>query len=92
VAAALRNDCLVSPERADKLSGSWARHPLLGRLYLPSYDAGTRRVLDLLRTVPLPRLVPVLYGAQGLVDCVTIDLALADVLQAPPASASGPQP
>ena len=30
VAAALRRDYLVSDERADKLSGAWGRHPLLG--------------------------------------------------------------
>src|ERR1035438_3033701 len=36
VAATLRRDFLVSPERADKLSGAWGRHPLLGRMYLPS--------------------------------------------------------
>src|SRR6478672_2671983 len=32
VAAALRRDFLVSEERADKLSGAWGRHPLLGRM------------------------------------------------------------
>ena len=30
VAATLRRDFLVSEERADKLSGAWGRHPLLG--------------------------------------------------------------
>ena len=44
VAPALRNDFLVSPERADKLSGAWGRHPLLGRMYLPAYRAGTEKV------------------------------------------------
>jgi hypothetical protein len=32
VAATLRRDYLVSEERADKLSGAWGRHPLLGRM------------------------------------------------------------
>ena len=43
VAATLRRDFLVSPERADKLSGAWGRHPLLGRMYLPAYRAGTNK-------------------------------------------------
>jgi len=37
-------DYLVSTERADKLSGAWGRHPLLGRMYLPAYRAGTELV------------------------------------------------
>ena len=36
VAAILRRDFLVTEERADKLSGAWGRHPLLGRMYLPA--------------------------------------------------------
>ena len=36
VATVLRSDYLVSEERADKLSGAWGRHPLLGRMYLPA--------------------------------------------------------
>ena len=43
VAGVLRHDFLVSEERADKLSGAWGRHPLLGRMYLPAYRAGTER-------------------------------------------------
>jgi len=41
VARSLRRDFLVSEERADKLSGAWGRHPLLDRMYLPAYRAGT---------------------------------------------------
>ncbi len=44
VAATLRRDFLVTEERADKLSGAWGRHPLLGRMYLPAYRAGTEKV------------------------------------------------
>jgi hypothetical protein len=36
VAAVLRQEYLCSEERADKLSGAWGRHPLLGRMYLPA--------------------------------------------------------
>src|ERR1035438_7675099 len=43
VAATLRRDFLVTEERADKLSGAWGQHPLLGRMYLPAYRAGTER-------------------------------------------------
>jgi len=73
VAQALRNDFLVSLERADKLSGAWGRHPLLGRMYLPAYRAGTERVAELRRTYPADRILPAIYGCSGLVDIVTID-------------------
>jgi hypothetical protein len=77
VAATLRQDYLVSPERADKLSGAWGRHPLLGRMYLPAYRAGTERVAELRRRYPPERILPALYGCSGLVDIVTIEQALA---------------
>ncbi len=76
VAAALRRDFLVSSERADKLSGAWGRHPLIGRTYLPAYRAGTEKVAALLARFEPRRLFPVLFGAAGLVDAVTIDRAL----------------
>lgn len=76
VAAALRNDFLVSLERADKLSGAWGRHPLLGRMYLPAYRRGTDKVAELRRQHPAEKILPALYGAKGLVDIVTIDHVL----------------
>ena len=76
VAAALRHDFLVSPERADKLSGAWGRHPLLGRMYLPAYRAGTKKVAALRRIHKPEVFLPVLYGARGLVDITTIDKLL----------------
>jgi hypothetical protein len=78
VAAVLRRDYLVSEERADKLSGAWGRHPLLGRMYLPAYRAGTQLVADLRRRYPSEKVLPVLYGCSGLVDAVTIRQALGD--------------
>lgn len=72
VARTLRTEYLVSEERADKLSGAWGRHPLLGRMYLPAYRAGTELVADLRRKHPAARVLPVLYGCQGLVDVVTV--------------------
>jgi hypothetical protein len=77
VAAVLRNEFLVSPERADKLSGAWGRHPLLGRMYLPAYRAGTNQVAGLRRRYPAGQLLPVLYGCSGLVDVTTIERVLA---------------
>jgi hypothetical protein len=77
VAATLRQDFLVSAERADKLSGAWGRHPLLGRMYLPAYRAGTERVADLRRRYSPERILPALYGCSGLVDIVTIEQVLA---------------
>ena len=76
VAQTLRRDFLVSTERAGKLSGAWGRHPLLGRMYLPCYRAGTRRVADLRRRYPADRVLPALYGAKGLVDITTVERAI----------------
>ena len=54
VAAFLRQDFLVTEERADKLSGAWGQHPLLGRCIFRligqerseshNCDASTRRI------------------------------------------------
>jgi hypothetical protein len=63
----------VTAERADKLSGAWGRHPLLGRMYLPCYRAGTEKVADLRRRFPDESVIPALYGCSGLVDVSTIE-------------------
>jgi hypothetical protein len=76
VAATLRRDFLVTEERADKLSGAWGRHPLLGRMYLPAYRCGTEKVAQLRRTYPAGKVLPVIYGCHGLVDIQTIDQVL----------------
>ena len=76
VAATLRRDFLVSDERADKLSGAWGRHPLLGRMYLPAYRAGTEAVSELRRRHPSAKILPALYGCAGLVDVVTVRQAV----------------
>ena len=76
VAATLRRDFLVSEERADKLSGAWGRHPLLGRMYLPAYRSGTERVAQLRRSFPSERVLPAIYGCFGLVDITTVDEVL----------------
>ncbi|HKN15395.1 MAG TPA: hypothetical protein VJX47_00520 [Candidatus Sulfotelmatobacter sp.] len=77
VAKVLRRDYLVSDERADKLSGAWGRHPLLGRMYLPAYRCGTEKVGELRRKYQPSQLLPVLYGAAGLVDSETVETACA---------------
>ena len=76
IAATLRRDFLVTEERADKLSGAWGRHPLLGRMYLPAYRAGTDKIAELRRTYPADRILPIIYGCHGLVDILTIDQVL----------------
>jgi hypothetical protein len=78
VAEVLRREYLCTAERADKLSGAWGRHPLLGRMYLPAYRAGTERVADLRRRFPPERVLPALYGARGMVDVVTVGAVLGD--------------
>ncbi len=79
VAAILRRDYLVTEERADKLSGAWGRHPLMERMYLPAYRCGTERVAELRRRYRPGELLPVLYGAAGLVDCETVEAACAEL-------------
>ena len=76
IAKILRRDFLVSEERADKLSGAWGRHPLLGRMYLPAYRAGTDKVAALRRTFPSERVLPAIYGCYGMVDINTVDEVL----------------
>jgi len=73
VAAILRRDFLVSEERAGKLSGPWANHPILGRMYLPSYRSGTDAVAEWRRRIDPAVILPALYGCKGLVDVVTIE-------------------
>jgi hypothetical protein len=76
VARTLRRDFLVSDERADKLSGAWGRHPLLGRMYLPAYRAGTLKVAELRRKYSPEKVLPAIYGCNGLVDIETVDAVL----------------
>jgi len=66
----------VTAERAEKLSGAWGRHPLLGRMYLPAYRAGTELVAELRRRHPPQKVLPVIYGCHGLVDITTVHNAL----------------
>lgn len=75
VAKELRRDYLVSDERADKLSGAWGRHALMGRMYLPAYRFGTNVVADLRRKHTAKRVLPLLYGCEGVVDAITIQKA-----------------
>jgi hypothetical protein len=72
IATELLSDYLVSEERAAKLSGAWAQHPLLGRMYLPAYRAGTERVAELRRSHPDDQVLPVVYGCRGVVDQSTV--------------------
>jgi hypothetical protein len=76
IATTLRQDFLVTDERADKLSGAWGRHPLLGRMYLPAYRAGTEKVARLRRSYSAERVLPAIYGCNGLVDIETVDSVL----------------
>jgi hypothetical protein len=76
VAAILRNEFLVTPERADKLSGAWGRHPLLGRMYLPAYRAGTEKVAALRKKYAPQEILPALYGCRGIVDITTVENVL----------------
>lgn len=76
VAKTLRREFLVSEERADKLSGAWGRHPLLGRMYLPAYRSGTEKVAELRRKYAAEKVLPAIYGCKGIVDCCTVEEVL----------------
>jgi len=76
VAKILRHEFLVSEERADKLSGAWGRHPLLGRMYLPAYRAGTEKVAEWRKKYPAEKVLPVIYGCRGMVDVCTAEEVL----------------
>jgi hypothetical protein len=76
VATALRSEFLVTAERADKLSGAWGRHPLLGRMYLPAYRSGTELVAELRRRHPPEVILPAIFGVRGLVDATTLPMVL----------------
>jgi hypothetical protein len=80
VATSLRRDFLVTEERADKLSGAWGRHPLLGRMYLPAYRLGTEKVAALRRKYKPAEILPVLYGCAGMVDSETVETACREAL------------
>ena len=72
VSKILRQDFLVTEERADKLSGAWGKHPLLGRMYLPAYRSGTERVAEWRRRHRPDQILPALYGCHGLVDIESV--------------------
>jgi len=55
---------------ADKLR-ALGPPPLLGRMYLPAYRAGTELVADLRRRYPPGRVLPALYGCGGMVTSST---------------------
>jgi len=76
VATALRTEFLVTAERADKLSGAWGRHPLLGRMYLPAYRSGTELVAELRRRHRPEVILPAIFGVRGLVDATTLPTVL----------------
>lgn len=76
VAATLRRDFLVTEERADKLSGAWGRHPLLGRMYLPAYHSGTEKVAELRRKYAPEKVLPAIFGCNGVVDILTVEKML----------------
>src|SRR3974390_1617358 len=76
VAGILRQNFLVTEERADKLSGAWGQHPLLGRMYLPAYRAGTLKVAELRRKYAPDKVLPAIYGCNGLVDIETGEAGL----------------
>lgn len=67
-----RTECLLTEERAYKLTFAWGAHPLLGKMYMPAYAVGTNVVGDLLKKYGPEKLIPVAYGARGPVDILSL--------------------
>jgi hypothetical protein len=42
-------------------------------MYLPAYRAGTRKVADLRQRYAAERILPALFGVNGLVDITTVE-------------------
>lgn len=72
VAELTRSECLLTEERAEKLTFAWGAHPLLGTMYLPAYAVGTNVVGDALKKYGAAKLIPVIYGACGPVDILSL--------------------
>jgi hypothetical protein len=45
-------------------------------MYLPAYRSGTEKVAQLRGTYPAAKVLPAIYGCQGLVDIQTVDEVL----------------
>lgn len=73
VAELTRVECLLTEERAQKLTFDWGAHPLLGKMYMPAYAVGTRVVGEALKKYGAAKLIPVLYGAKGPVDILSLN-------------------
>lgn len=69
----LQSQYLLTRERAAKIGDSWARHPLLGQMSLPTYRVGSDRVAQLRQAYPADRVIPAIYGAKGIADIVSIE-------------------
>jgi hypothetical protein len=50
-------------------------------MYLPAYRAGTDKVAELRRKFPPQRVLPAIYGVNGMVDIMTIDEVLSGKAQ-----------
>jgi hypothetical protein len=46
-------------------------------MYLPAYRSGTERVAKLRRNFPAGKVLPALYGSNGMVDIETVQDAIA---------------
>ena len=77
VAALLPRDFLVSTERADKLSGAWGRHPLMGACTCRATGPAPTRSLRCVGITRPASCFPRFMAPNGLVDIVTVDEVLA---------------
>lgn len=74
-----RRECLLSRERAHKLTHAWGKHPLLGCTGMLAYAVGTQTVGELLRTHGPAKVIPALYGVHGPADIITLPEIIAQL-------------
>lgn len=74
-----RRECLLSAERANKLTNAWGKHPLLGCTGMLAYAVGTQIVGDLLRIYGPEKVIPALYGVHGPADIITLPEMIAQL-------------
>ena len=66
-------DCVQTSPIVQKLSGSWARHPIIGPMYGPAYLRGRETVNEAIETFGNLAVARVGYHLKGRVDIKTFE-------------------
>lgn len=68
VKARLSNDYALPPSKVKKMSGGWARHPIMGPMYGPAYLQGGRVVKQAVKQHGIEKVARVGLHTNGFVD------------------------